>query len=116
MAIPIPGRRVRGSKSGKPIMAFLDLIGRRWGLRVLWEIKNGPARFRTLQEACTASPSVINQRLRELKAWNLIVLDEEGYRLTPSGRELLRLLMPLNAWCKRHVADGKRARRKARRS
>jgi DNA-binding HxlR family transcriptional regulator len=107
MAIPIPGRPVRGSATGKPIMAFLDLIGRRWALRILWEINDGPVRFRTLQAACAASPSVINQRLRELKAWNLIVLEADGYALTPSGRELLRLLRPLNAWCVRHVATGK---------
>ena len=107
MTIPIPGGRVRGSHTGKPIMAFLDLVGRRWALRVLWEINNGPARFRALQAACGgASPSVINRRLRELKAWNLIALDADGYRLTPSGQELLRLLIPLNAWCKRHVRAG----------
>jgi DNA-binding HxlR family transcriptional regulator len=105
MVIPAPGRRVRGSDTGKPIMAFLDLIGRRWALRILWEINGGPARFRALQVACGgASPSVINQRLRELKAWKLILLDAHGYKLTPSGQELLRLLMPLNAWCMRHVS------------
>ena len=109
MAIPTPGRRVRGSHTGKPIMAFLDLIGRRWALRILWEMNAGPARFRALQAACgDASPSVINQRLRELKAWNLVALDEAGYRLTPSGRELLSLLMPLDAWCKRHVDGGEK--------
>jgi DNA-binding HxlR family transcriptional regulator len=115
MAIPFPGRRVRGSTSGRPIMVFLDLIGRRWALRILWEINSGPARFRALEAACAASPSVINQRLRELKAWNLVVLDDEGYALTPSGRELLRLLMPLDAWCKRHVGAGQSRGRPAKR-
>jgi DNA-binding HxlR family transcriptional regulator len=104
--IPVPGRRVRGSRSGKPIMAFLDLMGRRWALRILWEIKGGPRRFRALQAVCGASPSVINQRLNELKAWNLVALNEDGYSLTPSGQELLRLVMPLDEWCKRHVAGG----------
>jgi DNA-binding HxlR family transcriptional regulator len=113
--IPTPGKRVRGSRTGKPIMAFLDLIGRRWALRILWEINAGPRHFRALQAACGASPSVINQRVRELKAWNLIVLSKYGYDLTPSGRELLGLMMPLNDWCKRHVAgSGKTSRRKAR--
>jgi len=51
--------------------------------------------------------------LRELKAWKLILLDAHGYKLTPSGQELLRLLMPLNAWCMRHVsAQEKRGRPK----
>jgi DNA-binding HxlR family transcriptional regulator len=109
--IPAPGKRVRGSRSGKPIMAFLDLIGRRWALRILWELNDGPRRFRALQSACSASPTVINQRLRELKAWNLIGPSDEGYCLTRSGRELLHLLLPLNAWCNRHAADGRKAER-----
>jgi DNA-binding HxlR family transcriptional regulator len=102
--IPTPGKRVRGSRTGKPIMAFLDLIGRRWALRILWELNAGPRHFRALQAACGASPSVINQRLGELKAWKLIALREDGYGLTPSGRELLGLMLPLNDWCQRHVA------------
>ena len=42
MTRPIPGKPVRGSKTGRPIMALLDLLGRRWALRVLWELRNGP--------------------------------------------------------------------------
>ena len=104
--IPTPGRRVRGSHTGKPVMAFLDLIGRRWALRILWELNAGPARFRALQDACGASPTVINTRLNELKAWNLVALDGDGYRLTPSAQELLSLLLPLHAWCERQAKAG----------
>jgi DNA-binding HxlR family transcriptional regulator len=86
-------------------------------LRILWELNTGPAHFRALQAACGASPSVINQRLGELKAWSLIALNDDGYGLTPSGRELLGLMMPLNEWCKRHVErDGTRRRGRPRRS
>ena len=49
MATPRPGRRVRGSETGRPIMALLDLLGRRWALRVGWELRNGPLGFRELQ-------------------------------------------------------------------
>ena len=101
--IPTPGKRVRGSRTGRPVMAFLDLIGRRWALRILWELHAGPARFRTLQDACAASPTVINQRLSELKAWGLVALDGEGYSLTPAAEELLALLLPLDAWCERRA-------------
>jgi DNA-binding HxlR family transcriptional regulator len=103
--IPTPGKRVRGSRTGKPVMAFLDLIGRRWALRILWELNTGPARFRALRDACAASPTVINQRLRELKAWNLVALDDDGYVLTPPAKELLSLLLPLNAWCERQAGS-----------
>jgi len=101
--IPLPGKRVRGSRTGKPVMAFLDLIGRRWALRILWELHTGPARFRDLQTACGASPTVINRRLGELKAWGLVALTDDGYALTPSAKELLALLLPLSAWCERQA-------------
>ena len=102
--IPTPGKRVRRSRTGKPVMAFLDLIGRRWALRILWEINAGPVRFRDLQTACGgASPTVINRRLIELKAWGLVALTTAGYALTPRAKELIALLLPLDAWCKRQA-------------
>src|ERR1700759_5694844 len=97
IGIPTPGRRVRGSPSGQPVIAFFGFVCRRWALRILWELNGGPQRFRALQSACSASPSVINQRLRELKAWNLIAPSSEGYCLTRSGPGLLQLLLPLHA-------------------
>ncbi len=113
--LPLPGKRVRGSRTGKPVMAFLDLIGRRWALRILWEMHTGPARFRDLQAACGASPTVINRRLGELKAWDLVELRDDGYALTPSAKELLALLLPLSVWCKRQAKRrGTSAPRKAR--
>ncbi len=47
-------RAVRGSKSGRPIMALLDLLGRRWMLRIIWELRNGPLTSRALRQACDA--------------------------------------------------------------
>jgi DNA-binding HxlR family transcriptional regulator len=52
MPTPAPGRPVRGSTSGEPIMALLDLLGRRWALRVIWELRSEPLSFRELQERC----------------------------------------------------------------
>ena len=86
--IPLPGKRVRGSRTGKPVMAFLDLIGRRWALRVLWEMHTGPARFRDLQTACGASPTVINRRLGELKAWDLVITDGRWLRADALGERV----------------------------
>ena len=66
---PRPGRPARGSDSGRPIMALLDLLGRRWALRVIWELREQPLAFRALQERCAGmSSSVLNQRLHELRA------------------------------------------------
>jgi DNA-binding HxlR family transcriptional regulator len=92
-------KKVRGSRTGRPIMVLLDLLGRRWMLRIVWELRDEPRRFRALQEAIGASPTVINTRLAELREAKLVELDDAaGYRLTVLGRELLRLFLPLHVW------------------
>jgi DNA-binding HxlR family transcriptional regulator len=90
---------VRGSKTGRPIMVLLDLLGRRWVLRLVWELREGPRRFRELQELIGASPTIVNARLRDLREAKLVELDPaSGYRLTALGQELLRLFLPLHVW------------------
>lgn len=86
----------------QPIMALLDLLGRRWALRVLWELRGEPLTFRALRTACAElSPSVLNQRLAELREAGLVEASSgEGYTLTQSGRALGELLMPLDAWAR----------------
>lgn len=103
MTAPKPGKPVRGSKTGRPIMALLDLLGRRWTLRILWELREAALTFRQLQRACEdLSPSVLNQRLRELREAGIVGLkDEGGYALTDEGQLLLKSLTPLNGWAER---------------
>jgi hypothetical protein len=61
MSTPQVGRPVRGSKTGRPIMAALDLLGRRSSLRILWELRAGSAlTFRALQDAAQTNPSLLN--------------------------------------------------------
>src|SRR4051794_23170954 len=93
---PLPGRPVRGSDTGRPIMALLDLLGRRWMLRVLWELRQDPApTFRQLQQRCdNVSSSVLADRLRELTDAALVEHAGGGYVLTEQGRALLRSLAP----------------------
>jgi DNA-binding HxlR family transcriptional regulator len=92
-------KRVRGSRTGRPIMALLDLLGRRWTLRIAWELREEARRFRDLQDSIGASPTIINTRLAELREARLVELDpDSGYRLTALGQELLRLLLPLHVW------------------
>jgi len=96
---PLPGRRTRASRTGRPIMAALDLLGRRWTLRVLWELRDVPLAFRALQERCGGlSPSVLNARLAELREAGIVELQPDGYGLTALGRSLLTALQPLAAW------------------
>jgi DNA-binding HxlR family transcriptional regulator len=83
-------------------MAALDLLGRRWTLRVLWELRDGkPATFRDLRDRCDQmSTSVLNQRLTELREAALLEHSTAGYRLTKQGAELQKALAPLDAWAK----------------
>jgi len=95
---PRPGRPVRGSTSGRPIMAALDLVGRRWVLRIIWELREAPMTFRTLQGACGVAPSVLNTRLAELKEAEIVEMADAGYTLSSRGRALLVALQPLWSW------------------
>ncbi len=98
--IPKPGQAVRGSRTGRPVMALLDLLGRRMALRVLWELSraDAPLTFRELQAAAGTNPALLNTRLKELRASRLVVHDANGYSLGEEGRSLLALLLPLDAW------------------
>ena len=101
MSQPIPGKPVRGSKSGQPIMALFDLLGRSWAMGIIWHLNNGPSTFRKLQGYCeTISPTSLNKRLKELTAACLIERTLNGYMLTDQGKELFELLSPLGTWAK----------------
>jgi DNA-binding HxlR family transcriptional regulator len=83
-------------------MALLDLLGRRWTLRILWELRRGPLTFAELQARCDAmSPSVLNQRINELRETRILAHQRGGYRLSEEAVSLLASLAPLNDWAKR---------------
>lgn len=94
---------VRGSKTGRPVMALLDLLGRRWTLRIVWELRDGPLTSRALRTACDdASPTVMQARLSELRKAGLVeLLAGDGYRLTALGRELMESFLPLHQFAER---------------
>ncbi|MGW0916614.1 winged helix-turn-helix transcriptional regulator [Streptomyces sp. NPDC002784] len=80
-------------------MAAMDLFGRRWALRILWELRAGPLGARTLLARCEGlSSSVLYQRLRELTTNGIIASSADGYELTGLGAELSHALQPLNEW------------------
>jgi DNA-binding HxlR family transcriptional regulator len=96
-------------------MALLDLLGRRWALRVLWELRGGESlTFRQLQARCAeVSSSVLNDRLRELRAAGIVTAQPgQGYSLTREGGQLLNDLEPLDGWSKRWARRTTRAEAK----
>lgn len=90
---------VRGSSSGRPIMLLFDVLGERWTLRILWELKQETLNFRALRERCdNVSPTSLNKRLKVLRELNLVVHDEEGYALSDTGQSLGSQLLALHEW------------------
>jgi NADPH2:quinone reductase len=83
-------------------MALLDLLGRRWTLRVLWELRDGPVKFRDLARRADAmSQSVLSKRLNELETACFVTSDKDGWRLSDDGSALLQLVTPLSQFATR---------------
>jgi DNA-binding HxlR family transcriptional regulator len=86
-------------------MALLDLLGRRWALRVLYELHEAgePQGFAELQaRAAGISPSVLAQRLRELVEAGVVAQRDDGrYAPGPDAAELSRILLDLDGWARR---------------
>jgi DNA-binding HxlR family transcriptional regulator len=104
-------RSVRGSRTGRPIMALLDLLGRRWSLRIIWELRDDQSlTSRALRTACDeASPTILQTRLTELREAGFVELVAgDGYRLTELGKELQENFLAVHhfaeRWSKRGVS------------
>jgi DNA-binding HxlR family transcriptional regulator len=100
-AAPRPGQPVRGSTSGRAVMALFDLIGRRWTLRIIWELQQAsrPLTFRELRSACgDISSSVLTRRLHELTDVLITARARDGYTLTDTGIRLVTSLQPVLEW------------------
>ncbi len=97
------------------INAALDLFNRRWTLRILWELREGPLTFRELQGAGgEISASVLSQRLAELREALLVEHAGEGYTLTNQGQSLLAAVEPLQRWSLPWHAAVERSRKRGR--
>ena len=80
-------------------MVLLDVLGQRWTLRLLWELSHERATFRALRSRCDdVSPTVLNQRLKELRGLGLVDLGDSGYELTSLGQDLAGKFASLDAW------------------
>lgn len=93
-------QNLRRAPTSEPMGQALDLSGRRWALRVVWELRVGPLNFRGLQAACgDISPSVLQRRLHELRRQQIIEkIPRLGYRLSTSGEKLFQVLAQLDKW------------------
>lgn len=92
-----PGKPVRGSTTGRPLMVLLDVFGQRWTLRILWELRAEALTFRELQSRCEVlSPTILNKRLKTLRDMLLIELSPQGYCLSEWGRKIGKQLTQMD--------------------
>ncbi|HET9120009.1 MAG TPA: helix-turn-helix domain-containing protein [Solirubrobacterales bacterium] len=84
----------------------LDLLGRRWAMRLVWELRRNALSFSELREHTGISPSVLSARLGELAAAGILERDAlRRYRLSGHGRELARILYELNRWAEQNQSS-----------
>ena len=105
-------QKLRNTPTSPRMSGLLDMSGRRWSLRVVWELRRGALNFRGLREACGGiSPGVLQRRLHE---WRNVGVVEKipglGYRLTARGEHLFRLLAPLTDWASPAQAPARHTR------
>ncbi len=82
-----------------PLLELFDVLGQRWTLRVLWELRAGPLTYRDIAGRIDGlSTSVLTERLRDLRAADLLGHEQGGYRLTDRGNELIRHVQSLRRW------------------
>ena len=95
------------SSSPRPIMQLIDILGKKWVLRILWELKPGACTFRQLQSRCgDLSPTTINARIKDLcEARFVVKTADAGYALTAQGEELIELFLPLNDFASRWKSE-----------
>jgi DNA-binding HxlR family transcriptional regulator len=88
--------------AGEPIMDLLDLMGRRWAMRIIWELRTDALTFRQLQLRCNGvSSTALNTRLHELRDAEIVENGPAGYQLSGEGQRLVQAYEPLRIWSQR---------------
>jgi len=91
------------TSSQRPIVLLIDILGKKWVLRILWELKDSPCTFRELQSRCGGlSPTILNTRIKDLCTTQLVHKSQDsGYTLSKQGCELIEHFYPLNEFANR---------------
>jgi DNA-binding HxlR family transcriptional regulator len=91
--------KTTGSTTSRQLADVLELIGRRWTLRIVWELRDRTLSFNDLRRAVGGmSQSVLVTRLTELFGAGLVADVPGGYELTPDGAALVHELAGLDGW------------------
>lgn len=101
------------SVSCDDLQAALELLGDRWSMIILWNVKEGPKRFGEIQKASEGiNTRTLTQRLQKLEEWNLITKCEykeypprTEYAITERGQELEPVFQSMMAWAQKHLSQ-----------
>lgn len=90
---------------------FLDRLGGRWTLLIIWDLLVGPRRFKDLASGLPAiGPNLLTQRLKELQDLGVIEkCGEQGsharYTLTEKGLSLEPVILAMARWGMAHLKE-----------
>ena len=101
----------QGRVYGCELEAVLGIVGGKWKLFILWNLRSGTLRYAELRRRTPGvSERVLINQLRELEADGMVhreqypeVPPRVEYSLTDKGRSLSPALDALGAWGKEHV-------------
>ncbi len=85
----------------------LDVVGDRWTLLIVRDLLLGPRRYSDLQRSLgSISPSVLSRRLQHLVEFEIVRRHEgQCYTLTPSGKDLERVVLALGTFGARYLDE-----------
>ena len=103
----------QGERYGCEIEAVLAVVGGKWKLFILWQLRHGTLRYAQLRRRIEGvSERVLINQLRELEADGMVhreqypeVPPRVEYSLTEKGRSLGSALDALVAWGREHAMD-----------
>jgi len=100
-----------GTSGDCPLADLIDMIGGRWKVLALWQLRAGRKRFTELRRLMPGvTQKMLTQQLRQLEADGLVwrevfpqVPPKVEYGLTATGEELSDLLSTLSKWAREHM-------------
>ena len=95
-----------------PFVAFQQVVGGKYKLRILWEVSKGPRRYGELRRALAeatlgnmVTPRILSRELKELEARGLlhrkaypVVPPKVEYRLSKNGKMLAPVMLEIIKW------------------
>jgi len=115
----VPADMIIGDESGKPgkvcpLIAFDQIAGGKYKLRILWVLIKSPKRYGEIRKALLVgtlgkpiAPRVLSRELKDLERRGFIqrkqfpvVPPKVEYRLTPHGRALIPVMVEIIRWAR----------------